>query len=322
MGQMFGFPFIQPQQPQQQPQQQQPSYGYGQSAYGQSPYSYGQYGYPYGQFPYGQYQQQPYQQQQQLQEKFLWLCLEDIFPKNVRDQAGVPSDLGETLSSIATHAYVLYGATPQDSIAWQVQLNEGQRYWAQVLMDAKHIDREHPVEWGRAYAARITGATKITSLRGASVFAQSKKCFRSKGPSQCNNDDLRAFSTSYLKAHPRFNLANENCVLYACNVFNHCTGGCDVSACQSNLSFESMATKDPHCNTVVAAAAASNNNNNNLNLANGMMMNNQMNVVQWSDELRELMPLHDPKALDLIKELMAAEKPTDHNSDFTNAAAH
>lgn len=272
------------------------------------PYGYGQYSNPYGRFPFGQVQNQ-----KQNQEKYIWLCLEDIFPKHVRDQAGLPEDLGETLSSIATHAFVLYGTSPSDSIAWQVQLNEGQQYWAKVLMDSKKIDRAHPVEWGRQYAATITGSTKITSLSGASLYANSKKCFRSSEPSKCTNDQLRSFSSDYLKAHPRFNLANENCVLYACSVFDHCAGGCDVKACQQNLSFEPMTSKDPKCNTVPAKEFKA--------ATNALGINAVLNE-KWSDDLKDFLPMHDPHAIDVVKALMAAEAqpPTAGTGDLAHAA--
>lgn len=192
------------------------------------------------------------------QENYMWLCLENIYPQDMLQQAGVKPQVATILSSYATHAYVLHGTTPQTSVGWQMSLNEGQAYWSKVLVDVNGMDMDRPIEWLAEYSSHIIGTTKISSAPGSYVYSHSEKCFRSKTPSTCTADEVSQFSSRWAKDHAVFKLREDNCVTYACNLLASCSGApqdkCDLSACAKTLAESPMKEKESHCEMDITKA--------------------------------------------------------------------
>lgn len=195
----------------------------------------------------------------------MWVCLEDIFPVNIQQQAGLDSRIGAMLSAYVVHAYVLHGPALDYSMAWQLSLKEGQEQWSKVLMEAQKSQlpatatHEEIVEWGKGLASRVEGMTSITTAPGIMIRSQSKRCFRTSHPVGCTDLDVQSFSQQYFASHQKFNLLTNNCVMYACALVDHCSkksvsynssrSTCDLDTCQHELMYNPISEKDPKCHT-------------------------------------------------------------------------
>lgn len=257
----------------------------------------------------------------------MWLCLKEIFPEQLLAQAGVPAAIRGFVATYATHAYVLHGRTPSDSLAYQMTLDEGKEKWQEVLVRLRTADTQDVVAWGKKLTGSIEGKTKVDFIEGRDVYANSMKCFRSDWESTCEDHaQIQGFLESYRQAHPRFNLETDNCVMFACALLNFCQGkgacvmGDGVGSCQERLMWHEMKEKAPGCGMTLESQEEMRNNapaqglldslSDTLGAWGNFMMGRQVprrvgqltgeppsmipGVISLASDLADFMPMHNP----------------------------
>jgi hypothetical protein len=199
--------------------------------------------------------------------------------------------------------------------AWQMSLDEGQEYWTKVLVDARQMDVNAPIEWGKRKASEVQGHAKISTAPGGFVYQNSARCFRSAQPTQCSSSDVRTFSDHYYATHSTFNLLTNNCAMYACNMLEYCSGDggkkC-ADGCVSSLMYSPMEGKTPGCGT---------NNVKELNTASNVPFSggfsfgrSPFGVEQAEDDptlqyQKLFMPMTDPTIANMVAKLMQKVEP-------------
>eukprot|EP00298_Acanthocystis_sp_HF-20_P017052 c21657_g1_i1.p1 GENE.c21657_g1_i1~~c21657_g1_i1.p1 ORF type:complete len:373 (+),score=159.24 c21657_g1_i1:49-1119(+) len=252
-------------------------------------------------------------QPQPVKTNYLWLCLEDIFPADVRAQVGLPDQIGKILSSYATHAYVLHGTTPENSLAWQMTLEKGQDFWTKLLIESKSMDINNYVEWGKKKAASIEGRAKISSAPGGFVYSHSTKCFKSSSPSVCSDYDIQKFSDEYYQRTPVFNLLTNNCASYACKLLEKCSASASCSgSCVDSLTFQPMNDKNPGCGTSSVPIQQQYSN-----LFGSFPFANSQ-TFEEDDVSKEFMPMHVPSASKIVTQRLLEQTVKQENSHIAD----
>jgi hypothetical protein len=63
----------------------------------------------------------------------VWLCKRPVYPVSLLTQFGIPVDVAEEVNARGYHAYVLHGAGPESSLAYQFTSTNGWELWNKVL---------------------------------------------------------------------------------------------------------------------------------------------------------------------------------------------